>query len=56
MLVDEYGNITGAISGGCLEGDALRKAFFALDRQENKLARNMTPMLIDTKAEDAPGS
>ena len=37
MLVDEYGNITGAISGGCLEGDALRKAFFALDRQENKL-------------------
>ena len=37
MLVDEYGNITGAISGGCLEGDALRKALFALDRQENKL-------------------
>ena len=30
MLVDEYGHITGAISGGCLEGDALRKALFAL--------------------------
>ena len=26
MLVDEFGNITGAISGGCLEGDALKKA------------------------------
>lgn len=26
MLIDEIGNITGAISGGCLEGDALRKA------------------------------
>ncbi len=37
MLVDEYGNITGAISGGCLEGDALRKALFTLDLQENKL-------------------
>ena len=26
MLVTEDGEITGAISGGCLEGDALRKA------------------------------
>lgn len=46
MLVDEYGNITGAISGGCLEGDALRKALFALDRQENKL------VTYDTSDED----
>lgn len=37
MLVDEYGQMTGAISGGCLEGDALRKALHALDKNENKL-------------------
>lgn len=37
MLVDEYGNITGAISGGCLEGDALRKALFAMEKQQNRL-------------------
>jgi len=37
MLVDEYGVMTGAISGGCLEGDALRKALHALERNENKL-------------------
>lgn len=37
MLVDEFGNITGAISGGCLEGDALRKALHALHQQHNKL-------------------
>ena len=46
MLVDEYGNIIGAISGGCLEGDALRKALFALDQQENKL------VTYDTSDED----
>ena len=37
MLVDEYGQMTGAISGGCLEGDALRKALHALHKNENKL-------------------
>lgn len=37
MLVDEYGHITGAISGGCLEGDALQKALHALHQQKNKL-------------------
>ncbi|MEJ7684336.1 MAG: XdhC family protein [Segetibacter sp.] len=31
MLVTEDGEITGAISGGCLEGDALRKAQFLTD-------------------------
>jgi xanthine dehydrogenase accessory factor len=37
MLVTEVGLITGAISGGCLEGDALRKAQFAIFQQQNKL-------------------
>jgi xanthine/CO dehydrogenase XdhC/CoxF family maturation factor len=37
MLVTEDGEITGAISGGCLEGDALRKAQFAIHQQKNKL-------------------
>lgn len=37
MLVDEFGNMTGAISGGCLEGDALRKALHALHQDQNKL-------------------
>lgn len=46
MLVDEYGNITGAISGGCLEGDALRKALYALDVGKNKL------VTYDTSDED----
>lgn len=46
MLVDEVGNITGAISGGCLEGDALRKALHALHQQKNKL------ITYDTSDED----
>jgi xanthine dehydrogenase accessory factor len=46
MLVDEYGYITGAISGGCLEGDALRKALHALHQQKNKL------VTYDTSDED----
>ncbi len=37
MLVDEYGNMTGAISGGCLEGDALKKALHALHQKKNKM-------------------
>ena len=37
MLVTEDGQLTGAISGGCLEGDALRKALFAINQQQNKL-------------------
>ena len=37
MLVTDDGEITGAISGGCLEGDALRKAQFAMVEQKNKL-------------------
>ena len=46
MLVDELGFMTGAISGGCLEGDALRKALLALDQGKNKLVS------YDTSDED----
>jgi len=37
MLVTEDGILTGAISGGCLEGDALRKALLAIHQKQNKL-------------------
>lgn len=37
MLVDARGHITGAISGGCLEGDALKKALLALEQGRSKL-------------------
>lgn len=46
MLVTEEGQITGAISGGCLEGDALRKALLAITQQQNKL------VTYDTTDED----
>jgi xanthine dehydrogenase accessory factor len=46
MLVTEDGQLTGAISGGCLEGDALRKALFAIYEQQNKL------VTYDTTDED----
>lgn len=46
MLVTDDGQLTGAISGGCLEGDALRKARLAMVQQE--------PMLVtyDTTDDD----
>ena len=37
MLVTDDGQLTGAISGGCLEGDALQKAMYAINQQRNKL-------------------
>jgi len=37
MLVTEDGLLTGAISGGCLEGDALRKALLCISLRQNKL-------------------
>lgn len=37
MLVTDDRIVTGAISGGCLEGDALQKAQFAMFQQKNKL-------------------
>jgi xanthine dehydrogenase accessory factor len=46
MLVTEDGQLTGAISGGCLEGDALRKALLVMHEKK--------PMLVtyDTMDED----
>jgi xanthine dehydrogenase accessory factor len=46
MLVTDDGQLTGAISGGCLEGDALRKALLAINQQQNKL------ITYDTSNED----
>lgn len=37
MLIDENGWLTGAISGGCLEGDALRKALQVILQQQPRL-------------------
>lgn len=46
MLITQDGQLTGAISGGCLEGDALRKALLVMARKE--------PLLVtyDTTDED----
>jgi len=46
MLVNDVGEMTGAISGGCLEGDALRKALLAIGQGESKL------VVYDTSDED----
>ncbi len=46
MLVTDDGGLTGAISGGCLEGDALQKAMFALSRNASML------VTYDTMDED----
>ncbi len=46
MMVTDEGELTGAISGGCLEGDAVRKAMFALSQQQSKL------VTYDTSDED----
>jgi len=37
MMVTDVGELTGAISGGCLEGDALRRAMMVLSQQQSKL-------------------
>jgi xanthine dehydrogenase accessory factor len=37
MLINDEGLLTGAISGGCLEGDALRKAMLVIAQQYSKL-------------------
>ena len=37
MLVTEDGELTGAISGGCLEGDALKKAQLVIFQQQSML-------------------
>ena len=46
MLVTDEGDMTGAISGGCLEGDALRKAMHAISQGSNRL------VTYDTTDED----
>ncbi len=46
MLVTDDGQLTGAISGGCLEGDALQKALYAINQQRNKL------VIYDTTDDD----
>ena len=46
MLITEDGELTGAISGGCLEGDALRKALFVMQEKKPKL------VIYDTSNED----
>jgi xanthine dehydrogenase accessory factor len=37
MLIEENGQLTGAISGGCLEGDALRKALLVMTEKKSRL-------------------
>jgi len=46
MLVTQDGRLTGAISGGCLEGDALRKAQAVIFQQKSML------VTYDTTDED----
>lgn len=46
MLVTDDGELTGAVSGGCLEGDALKKALLAIHQETNKL------VTYDTSVED----
>ena len=46
MLINDEGMLTGAISGGCLEGDALRKALLVIVQQHSKL------VTYDTTDED----
>ena len=37
MLIEDDGQLTGAISGGCLEGDALRKALLVMTEKKSRL-------------------
>ena len=46
MLITEEGKLTGGISGGCLEGDALRKALLVMQEKKSKL------VTYDTMDED----
>src|SRR5689334_24684030 len=46
MLITEDGELTGAISGGCLEGDALRKALLVMKQGKAML------VTYDTNDED----
>jgi xanthine dehydrogenase accessory factor len=46
MLIEDNGQLTGAISGGCLEGDALRKALLVMTEKKSRL------VTYDTMDED----
>ena len=46
MLITEDGQLTGSISGGCLEGDALRKALLVMTQKRSML------VTYDTNDED----
>ncbi len=46
MLITEDGQLTGSISGGCLEGDALRKALLCMTQKRSML------VTYDTNDED----
>lgn len=46
MLITEDGQLTGSISGGCLEGDALRKALLVMTQKKSML------VTYDTNDED----
>ena len=37
MLIEDNGQLTGAISGGCLEGDALRKALLVMNEKKSRV-------------------
>ncbi|GAA4306630.1 XdhC family protein [Compostibacter hankyongensis] len=49
MLITEDGGLTGAISGGCLEGDALKKARLVMLQQKNRLVTYDTTHEDDAK-------
>jgi xanthine/CO dehydrogenase XdhC/CoxF family maturation factor len=46
MLITDEGQLTGAISGGCLEGDALQKALLVMSQQQSRI------VTYDTTDED----
>jgi len=37
MLINDEGQLTGAISGGCLEGDAWRNALLVIAQRQTKV-------------------
>ncbi|MBE7175820.1 MAG: XdhC family protein [Mucilaginibacter polytrichastri] len=50
MLVTEDGHLTGAISGGCLEGDALQKARLTIQEGEKRVITYDTSDEDDTRS------
>lgn len=50
MLISETGELTGAISGGCLEGEALEKALLVMATRQSRV------VTFDTTDEDALGA